>query len=48
MQVLPVGLRFVVVVDSELRAAVEAAEAQGASLCRPYRVFAGFVGLYSS
>ncbi len=45
MLVLPVGLRFVVVVDSKLRAAVEAAEAQGATLRRPYGVLAGFVGL---
>ena len=45
MQVLPVGLRFVVVVDNKLRAAVEAAEAQCTTLCRPYRGFAEFVGL---
>lgn len=45
MLVLPVGLRFVVVVDGEFRAAVEAAEAQGTTLCRPDRVLAGFVGL---
>ncbi len=44
MLVLPVSLRFVVVVDSKLRAAVEAAEAQCATLCRPDRVLAGFVG----
>ena len=43
--VLPVSLRFVVVVDGELRAAVEAAEAQGATLCHPDRVLAEFVGL---
>ena len=45
MLVLPVSLRFVVVVDGELRAAVEAAETQCATLCRPDRVLAEFVGL---
>lgn len=45
MLVLTVGLRFVVVVDGELRAAVEAAETQGATLRRPYGVLAEFVGL---
>ena len=43
--VLPVGLRFVVVTDSEFRAAVETAETQCAPLCRPDRVLAEFVGL---
>ena len=45
MLVLTVGLRLVVIVDGELGAAVEAAQAKGATLCRPNRGLAGFVGL---
>ena len=45
MLVLPVSLRFVVVTDGELRAAVEAAETQCAPLSHPYGVLAEFVGL---
>ena len=45
MLILSVGLRLVIVTDSELRAAVEAAKAQGATFCRPDRVLAEFVGL---
>ena len=45
MLVLPVGLRFVVVTDGELRAAMETTETQSTTLCRPDRVLAKFVGL---
>lgn len=45
MLVLAVGLRFVVVTDSELRAAMEATEAQSTTLCCPNGVLAEFVGL---
>ena len=43
MLVLTVGLRFVVIVDGELGATVEAAQTKGATLCRPDRGLAGFV-----
>ena len=45
MLVFPVSLRFVVVTDSEFWAAMEAAETQCATLCRPNGVLAEFVGL---
>ncbi len=44
MQVLAVGLRFIVVTDSELRAAMETTETKSTTLCRPNGVLAKFVG----
>ena len=44
MQVLPMGLRLVVVTDGELGATMEATEAEGTTLCRPNGSLAEFVG----
>ena len=45
MLILSVELRFVIVTDGKLRAAVETTEAQSTTLCCPNGVLAEFVGL---